>query len=113
MNDIWGTHKHHIVFRSHGGLDFALNLIDLTMEEHEGKDGPHHNIERDRELKRGLQSKLMELFPEEELFTIEEIARSLGRTKRYFEPHFRKVPMTAGKYSGYEIVKKLMGGRFY
>lgn len=112
-NNIFGIHRHHIVFKSHGGLDYSLNMIELTNEEHEGDDGPHRNRERDLELKRALQMRLRELFPEEELFTIEEIAGKLGRTKRYFGPHFRKVPMTEGKYRGHDIVKKLMGGRFY
>lgn len=111
-NDFWGIHKHHIVFRSQGGLDFPLNLIELTQEEHEGINGPHRNKDRDKELKLQLQNQLWELFPEEELFTIEEISKKLGRTKRYFEPHFRKVQMTAGKYRGFHIVKKLMGDKF-
>ena len=112
MGDIFGMHKHHIVFKSQGGLDFPLNLVELTMEEHEGNDGPHRNKKRDDELKLGLQNKLWELFPEDELFTIEEISEKLGRTKRYFEPRFRKVPLTEGKYRGYDIVKKLMGNEF-
>ena len=111
--DIYGMHKHHIVFRSHGGLDFGLNLVSLTPEEHEGDQGPHINKNRDMELKKGLQAQLMALFPEGEFFTVGEIAEKLGRTERYFAPHFRKVPAVGGKHSGYEVVKKLMGGRFY
>ena len=56
-NDIFGMHKHHIVFRSQGGLDFALNLIELTQEEHEGDDGPHKNRVRDLELKKRMQNQ--------------------------------------------------------
>ena len=66
-NDFWGIHKHHIVFRSQGGLDFDLNMIELTQEEHEGNHGPHQSRARDLELKRGLQEQLSELFPEGEL----------------------------------------------
>lgn len=62
-NNIFGMHKHHIVFRSQGGLDFAMNLIELTQEEHEGDDGPHKNRVRDLELKKRLQNQLVELFP--------------------------------------------------
>lgn len=113
MNDIFGIHKHHIVFRSQGGLDFPLNMIELTQEEHEGIDGPHRNRAVDLAYKKELQRKLFALFPEEEEFSIDEIAEKLGRTKRYFAPRFKKVPMAAGGYSGSEIVKRLMGGRFY
>ena len=111
-NDIFGMHKHHIIFKSQGGLDFPLNLVELTMEEHLGNSGPHLNSDRDKELKLNLQNQLWGLFPEDGLFTIEEISERLGRTERYFEPHFRKVPLTEGKYRGYDIVKKLMGGKF-
>lgn len=112
-NDFFGMHRHHIVFKSHGGLDFKLNMIGLTQEEHEGDKGPHRDRERDLELKRGLQAQLMVLFPEGESFTVGEIAAKLGRTERYFAPHFRKVPVVDGKHPGHEVVKYLMGGRFY
>lgn len=112
-NDIFGIHKHHIVFRSQGGLDFSLNLIELTQEEHEGDDGPHKNRKVDLALKTELQRKLFELFPRGDFFDIKAISKKLGRTPRYFEPHFRKVPMIGGLYPGEEIVKRLMGGRFY
>ena len=113
MGDVWGMHKHHIVFRSQGGLDFALNLIELSMEEHEGDKGPHRNRKRDLELKMMLQEKLFELFPEDEFFNIEQISEELGRTSRYFGKHFKAVPMVGGLYPGREIVKRLMGGKFY
>ena len=112
-NDFWGIHKHHIVFRSQGGLDFDLNMIELTQEEHEGNHGPHQSRARDLELKRGLQEQLSELFPEGETFDIDTISRKLGRTRRYFEKYFKKVPNMAGMYPGFEVVKRLMGGRMY
>lgn len=113
VNTIFGMHKHHIVFRSQGGLDFDLNLIEMTMEEHEGDAGPHRNREKDLVLKKELQSKLFKLFPVAGVFTIEEISEKLGRTKRYFEPHFRKVPCQNGLYRSEDIVRKLMGGKLY
>ncbi len=112
-NDFFGIHKHHIVFRSQGGLDFEMNIIDLTQEEHEGDKGPHKCRKRDLELKTQLQERLFELFPETEYFSIETISSKLGRTSRYFGKYFKKVPNIAGMYSGYETVKRLMGGRFY
>ncbi len=112
-NDIFGMHKHHIVFRSQGGLDFDLNLAEMTLEEHEGDDGPHRNREKDLALKRGLQGKLFELFPEGDYFDIDTISRKLGRTSRYFDKHFRKVPMVGGLFPGEEVVRRLMGGKLY
>lgn len=106
-------HGHHIVFRSQGGLDFPLNIIYLTYEQHEGPDGPHKNKIIDDALKKTLQNKLYKLFREKDDYTIEEIAEKLGRTSKYFEKHFRKVPQAAGQYKTDDIVKKLMGGKFY
>jgi DNA-binding NarL/FixJ family response regulator len=105
-------HKHHIVFRSQGGLDIDLNLMELTYEQHEGPEGPHHNKLIDRILKKDLQEKLFDIFWKEG-YTIEEIAKLLGKSKKYIEKHFRKVPSAAGIYTPEEIIKKLMGGKFY
>lgn len=116
-NDIFGMHKHHIVFRSQGGLDFALNLIELTQEEHEGDDGPHKNRVRDLELKKRLQNQLVELFPEGGSFNLNQISVALGRTRRYFEKHFRKVPCQwidgEAFYESEDIIRMLMGGKIY
>lgn len=105
-------HKHHIVFRSQGGLDFKLNLIDLSLEDHEGSSGPHHNREKDLQLKTSLQESLFELFTKEE-YTVEEIAKLLGKSKHYIEKHFRKVRNFAGIYQKEDIIRKLMGGKLY
>lgn len=105
-------HKHHIVFRSQGGLDFDLNLMELTYEQHEGAEGPHRNKEIDLILKRNLQEQLYEIFWQEG-YTVEEIAKYLGKSKKYIEKHFRKVPSAAGIYRPEDIIKKLMGGKFY
>lgn len=103
---------HHIVFRSQGGLNFPLNLIDLTIEEHHGNLGPHRCRARDLELKRNLQATLEQLF-REETYTSAEIAGILHVSKRYIDKHFKRVPQYLGKYSREEIIKRLMGGKFY
>jgi AraC-like DNA-binding protein len=105
-------HKHHIVFRSQGGLDYDLNLIKLTCEQHEGPEGPHHNKLVDNVLKKDLQDKLFDIFWDEG-YTIEQIAKALGKSTKYFEKHFRKVHSEAGVYRPEDIVRKLMGGKIY
>ena len=55
-------HKHHIVFRSQGGLDFPLNIVQLSYEQHEGNNGPHRNREFDLQLKKHLQDELFYIF---------------------------------------------------
>lgn len=98
-------HKHHIVFRSQGGLDFNLNIIELSYEQHEGPNGPHMNKMVDLVLKKSLQGKLQAIFRRPEGYTIEEIAEKLGKSKRYIEKHFKRVPMAAGLYKPEDIMK--------
>lgn len=105
-------HKHHIVFRSQRGLDIDDNLIDLSFMDHEGNNGPHQNREVDLKLKTDLQNHYYEQFRKEE-YTIPEIASILRKSVRYIEKHFRKVKNFAGIYKREDIIKKLMGGKFY
>lgn len=106
-------HKHHIVFKSQGGLDFALNYKYLTTEEHEGNNGPHRNRKVDLAYKTELQKNLEQLFSGEKLYTEEDVAQKLGRSLAYWRKNLRKVDRTAGMMRGESIVKFLMGGRFY
>lgn len=105
-------HKHHIVFRSQGGLDTAYNLIDLPYEDHMGNNGAHHSKEVDMALKVNLEKEYFRLFPEDE-YTIKEIAQLLGKSEKYMEKHFRKVKNFAGIYKQEDIIRKLMGGKLY
>lgn len=107
-----GLHKHHIVFRSQGGLDFELNYKYLTYEEHEGAAGPHLNHTVDLCYKVELQRNLEKLFPEGP-YTLKEISEKLGRTERYWKKHFKRVPPIGGPYKREEIIRKLMGGKWY
>lgn len=107
-----GLHKHHIVFRSQGGLDFELNYKHLTYEEHEGAAGPHQNRAVDLCYKIELQKKLEKLFPKGP-YNIKEIAERLGRSEKYWKTHFRKVSPIGGPYQKKEIIRKLMGGKLY
>lgn len=42
--------KHHIVFKSQGGLDFDLNYKYLDSNSHRGNLGPHKNKETEKNL---------------------------------------------------------------
>ena len=106
-------HKHHIVFKSHGGLDYELNLKELTDEEHEGDNGPHKNRATDLLYKIDLQNKLQQLFQAEGLYTEEQVARALGRSVAYWRKHLRKVKRTVGLIRGEDLVQFLMGGKLY
>ncbi len=105
-------HKHHIVFKSQGGLDFELNYKYLSTEDHEGSNGPHMNKRIDLLYKKELQNLLYCLFSKPE-YSIKEIAKVLGKSTRYMEKHFRSVPSAAGIYQRENIIRKLMGGKLY
>ena len=105
-------HKHHIVFRSQGGLDTRDNLIKLTYEQHERNGSPHQSREADLVLKKQLQDYYHDRFDEDE-YSIGEIAQILGKSEQYIQKHFRKVKNFAGTYKREDIIRKLMGGKLY
>lgn len=106
-------HKHHIVFRSQGGLDYELNLIYLSYEDHEGDNGPHKNRAVDLMYKIDLQTKLQKSFQPDELYSEKQIAEKLGRSERYWRKHLKKIPRTAVYIRGEDLVRFLMGGKLY
>lgn len=108
------SHKHHIVFRSQGGLDIEMNYhMFQGYEDHEGPGSPHQCREKDLELKTGLQSEYFELFGDKEEYTIEEIAQKLGKSRNYIEKNFRRVQNWCQIYKREDIIRKLMGGKLY
>lgn len=107
-------HKHHIVFKSQGGLDFNLNYHYFNgPEDHEGSGGPHLNRKVDIILKKDLQNKLKEEFKDKPYYDIKEIARIINVTEKYLSPHFKSVPSAAGQFHRDDIIRKLMGGKLY
>ncbi len=104
--------KHHIVFRSQGGLDIPMNFKYLCPEHHTGKESPHGSRKIDLQYKTEEQDKLFNLFTEEQ-YTTKQIAELLGHDKRRLEKRFKKVPSRAGYYDKEDIIRALMGGRLY
>lgn len=106
-------HAHHIVYRSHGGLDNELNIIALCPYHHNlGPMSPHRNRNTDLMYKRELQEKYLELF-EKDIYTVSEIAELIGISEKKTFKAFLKVPNNAGEYGREDIVRRLMGGRLY
>lgn len=104
--------KHHIVFRSQGGLDIPMNFKYLCPEHHTGKESPHRNRTIDLQYKKEEQDELFKLFTEES-YTIKQIADLIGYDKKRLEKRFMKVPSCAGSYAREDIIRALMGGRLY
>lgn len=104
--------KHHIVFKSQGGLDFELNYKHLTSEQHRGNDGPHLNKKTDLKYKLELQEKLETLLDKSHYET-EELIKILGLRKQQAKRAFRKLPVYRKGMNREDVIRRLMGGRMY
>lgn len=104
--------RHHIVFRSQGGLDIPMNFKYLCPEHHTGKNSPHGSRVVDLKYKAEEQEKLFTIFTEE-TYTIKQIAELIGYDKKRLEKRFAKVRSRAGSYEREDIIRALMGGRLY
>lgn len=105
--------KHHIIFRSQGGMNIDLNYAWLCQEHHtDGKAAVHNNRSLDLKLKIRLQKELEKLFPEE-TYQIGEVAERIGYNRRRLEKRMKAVPRRAGEFERTEIIRFLMGGKLY
>ncbi|GFN35798.1 hypothetical protein [Tepidimicrobium xylanilyticum] len=105
--------KHHIVFKSQGGLDFEFNYKYLTSGQHRGPKGPHMCRETDLKYKRELQQKLEELLVNE-FYTVEELIELLGLKEQQALKAFKKIPKNPGMGMKREdVLRRLMGGKLY
>jgi hypothetical protein len=104
--------KHHITFKSQGGLDFELNYKYLTPEQHRGDKGPHKNRATDLSFKRELQRKLEDILTDE-FYTTEELIKILGLKEQQAYKAFKKVDKHPKGIKREDIIFRLMGNRFY
>lgn len=104
--------KHHIVFKSQGGLDFDLNYKELCFEDHKGNKGPHNCRKVDLKYKVELQRKLESLL-DKEYYTEDEVRKLLGLNKKQADMIFKRFKVYSEGYKKDEIIRRLMGGRNY
>lgn len=105
--------RHHIVFRSHGGLNIDVNYAYLCTWHHtQGPDAPHRNRATDLRLKLRMQRDLENMLWRE-TYRIAEIAEIIGTGRRTLARRMRAVPNVQGNYKREEIIKYLMGGKLY
>lgn len=104
--------KHHIIFKSQGGLDFTLNYKNLCFEHHKGNLGPHRNKKIDLEYKRELQAKLKNKLSKE-YYTENELVKILELNKTQAKKICKKFPLYKEGYKAEDIICRIMGGRIY
>lgn len=109
-----GLELHHIIFRSKAPYmaHVPVNSIYLTPEEHRGKNGPHHNREKDLKLKKMLQAKLRKMF-DKDYYTLEEIKGILGVSSKVSERIVKILPLTKNGYESEKLIFHMLGDRFY
>lgn len=103
--------RHHRIFRSQGGLDFELNYVYLTSEQHKGDKGPHKCRQTDLRYKRELQEALEALLTKD-YYSLDELVEILNLKEGQANRAFRKLISVKG-ISRKDAIQKLLGGRFY
>lgn len=104
--------RHHIVYRSQGGLDFPLNFKYLCSEHHRGKDGPHKNKRVDLEYKLEMQNQLQKLLCKQ-FYKLDELITLLQINKGVLKKIFKDYKLYKEGYKSFDIIYRLMGNRIY
>ena len=104
--------KHHIIFRSEGGLNFPLNFKFLCDKHHRGKYGPHNDKLIDMKYKLELQDNLYSLL-NKQYYTIVEISKLLDINCRLLKKSLAPYKKYKEGYKKEDIILTLMGGIIY
>ena len=104
--------KHHIVYKSQGGIEFPLNFRYLCSQHHRGKIGPHKNRILDLEYKLDMQSKLENVLIKE-VYLIEELEPLLNINKGMINRLFKECKLDDKGFKRADIIFRLMGRKKY
>lgn len=104
--------KHHIVYRSQGGIDFPLNFKYLCQEHHRGKEGPHKNRKLDLQYKLDMQNSLQTLLYKD-FYILDELVSLLQINKGMLKRIFKEYKLYKEGYRKLDIVYRLMGKKIY
>lgn len=106
--------KHHIVFRSQQPAlaKCALNIVELTPEQHRGTFGIHgrDGYKLDRKYKLQFQNKL-DVFFINEYLTPEEINEVLCIPGKDLRKLLKPLMIHNGKYFKEDVIRSAMGGK--
>ena len=104
--------KHHIVFKSQGGLDFDLNYKYLSALEHRGDHGPHKNKEVDDYYKAQMERKLRDILVCD-YYSVDELVDILKLKTKQADRAFKRIKRGANGIDRESVIFRLMGGKFY
>ena len=89
-----------------------VNLAKLCVECHRGTQGVHNNKKADLKLKVKLQHELTSMF-EKKYYTKDEIREILDCSDFDAVLICKRMCMHSGNYKVDELIKRMLGGRFY
>jgi hypothetical protein len=104
--------KHHIVYRSQGGIEFPLNFRYLCSEHHRGANGPHKDRRLDLEYKLNMQRELEDVLIKQ-FYTIDELVILLNINKGMIKRLFKECKLNDKGFRKDDIIFRLMGRRKY
>ncbi len=104
--------KHHIIYRSQGGLDYPFNYKYLCPNHHRGKCGPHKNPEIDLKYKLELQEVLSNLLTKSH-YTLPELSSLLSISKSSLKRLLKDMKIYKEGYDKEDILYLLMGRHKY
>lgn len=104
--------RHHIIFKSQGGLDFPLNYKYLSAEDYRGDLGPHMNRKTDLAYKEELERNLRAILTKLHYFEV-ELIQLLELDKKQADKAFRHIRVTSKGMNTEQVIFRLLGGRFY
>ncbi|SHJ33277.1 hypothetical protein SAMN05444401_2798 [Clostridium amylolyticum] len=104
--------KHHIIYKSQGGLDYPLNYKYLCANHHRGREGPHKNNKVDLQYKLELQNKLQTILCNS-YYTFDELINLLNISKNLLKRLSKNLKLHKEGYKSSEIIYLLMGRKVY
>lgn len=104
--------RHHIIYKSQLGLDFPMNYKYLSAMDHRGNNGPHMDRETDLKYKRELEQNLIDTLTDEK-YRVDELIEILELDDEQAYKSFKQVNKTSKGMAREDIIKRLLGGRFY
>jgi len=104
--------KHHIVFKSQGGLDFPLNFKMLSSEEHRGNKGPHLCKKTDLSFKLELENTLFKILGNL-FYTEDELIDELQLKPTQAHKICKKFTVYKEGYKREDVIRRLLGGKIY
>lgn len=104
--------KHHIIFKSEGGLDIPMNYVYLCAEHHRGKNSPHRNKKIDIGYKLEFQKKLHKTLIKD-YYSMDELMKLLLLNPSQARTICKKFKLYKEGYKKEDMIKRLMGGKIY